>query len=60
MLPLARGQSSAPPGIGPVAHLLMGAASGILAVVGFQYLLVRWSELGVGRAMRTPQNPPLG
>jgi hypothetical protein len=56
MLRIARGQM--PPQVGPVAHLLMGAASGIIAAVGLQYLLVRWSEQGVGRAMRTPE-PPL-
>ena len=56
MLRIVRGQS--PVQVGPVGHLLMGAASGILAAVGLQYLLVRWSEQGVGRAMRTPA-PPL-
>jgi hypothetical protein len=36
-----------------MAHLLVGAASGILAMVGFQYLMVRWTEYGVARACRT-------
>ena len=39
--------------LGPVGHVLMGAASGILAVVGVQYLLLRLSELGIDRGMRT-------
>jgi hypothetical protein len=58
MLPISRAAQTTPPAIGPVAHLLMGAASGILAVVGLQYLLVRLTEVGVGRAMSTPE-PPL-
>ena len=53
MLPRSRGLSQPDPMAGPVAHVLMGAASGILAMVGIQYLLVRWGELGVDRACRT-------
>ena len=53
MLPLNRASAAAPPAMGPVAHLIVGAASGILAVVGLQYLLVRRMEQDVSRAVRT-------
>ena len=52
-MPFARMTQPSPAEIGPMAHLLVGAASGILALVGLQYLMVRWTEYGVERACRT-------
>ena len=53
MLERKLGGQSGPTLVGPVAHLLMGAASGMLAVVGLQYLALRLTEMGVDRACRT-------
>ena len=60
MLPRTQGVQLGPTMVGPAAHLLMGAASGVLAMVGLQYLMVRWTQLGVDRACRsTPEQNPL-
>ena len=52
-MPFPRMTQPGPAAARPMAHLLMGAASGILAMVGFQYLVVRWTEAGVARACRS-------
>jgi hypothetical protein len=44
-------RSQPTPVVRPVSHAIMGAASGILATVAVQLLLVLWSEHNVARAV---------
>ena len=60
MLTRTLGVQSGPTTVGPVKHLLMGAASGFLTMVGLQYLALRLTQMGVDRACRTvPEQQPL-
>jgi hypothetical protein len=53
-------RSQATPVVSPVTHVIVGAASGIIATVGVQLLLVVLSEQRVARAVHSiaPNIPP--